>query len=130
MASASTSQQFAPGQPLLRRPKNSGSLRGTYTQGRVTVHGDLLVVGQRHDNSFLFLETVPNAAMPTPIFTDISVNPGYTIAGLGLDVRVDRQLTFYARVNNVGDTAYDSVLGYPGMPRTVAAGARFTLGRP
>ena len=123
----STSPQFQPGQPLLRRPKHSGSVRGAYTWRRATVTGDLLVVGDRHDSSFLFLETVPNASMPTPLFTDISVNPGYAIGGLGLDIRLDRGVTAFIRANNVTDTSYDSVLGYPGMPRTVMAGARFAL---
>ena len=47
---------------------------------RAVVNGDIRFIGDRHDSSFLFLETVPNAAMPTPIFTDITVNPGYTVA--------------------------------------------------
>jgi vitamin B12 transporter len=123
----STSPQFQPGQPLLRRPKHSGSVRGSYTWRRATVLGDLRVVGDRHDSSFLFMETVPNASMPTPLFTDITVNPGYAIGGLGLDIRLDRRVTAFIRANNVADTSYDSVLGYPGMPRTVMAGARISL---
>ena len=125
----STSQQFQPGQPLLRRPRHSGSLRGGYSAGRVTVHGDVLFIGDRHDNSFLFFESVPNASMPQPVFTDITVNPGYVVAGLGVDVRLDRTMTAFVRANNIGDTEYDSVIGYPGMPRTVMAGMRFALGK-
>ena len=58
----STSQQFQPGQPLLRRPKHSGTIRAAYARGRATLNFNMRIVGDRHDNSFLFLRTVPNAA--------------------------------------------------------------------
>jgi len=63
------------------------------------------------------------------VFTDITVNPGYVVAGLGVDVRLDRTITAFVRANNIGDTEYDSAIGYPGMPRTVMAGMRFALGK-
>ena len=124
----STSQQFQPGQPLLRRPKHSGTFRASYSAGRVTVNFDTRIVGDRHDNSFLFLRTVANAARPA-FSTDITVNPGYAVAGLGLDVRAAREATVFVRANNITDTEYDSALGFPGMPRAVTAGIRFDLGR-
>ena len=34
----STSQQFQPGQPLLRRPRHAGSFRASYSRGRATVN--------------------------------------------------------------------------------------------
>jgi outer membrane cobalamin receptor len=125
----STSQQFLPGQALLRRPKHSGTVRGSYTAGPVTVSGDVRVVGDRHDNSFLFLQTVPNAQYPSSFTTDITLNPGYAVAGLGVDYRVDRTFTLYLRGNNIGDTTYDSALGYPGLPRSVVVGAMVDVGR-
>jgi outer membrane receptor protein involved in Fe transport len=85
------------------------------------------MVGQRHDNSFLFLSTVPNAERPTSFTTDITVNPGYVVAGLGVDWRVHDRLTAFVRGDNIGDTAYESVLGYPGLPRAVVIGARFNV---
>ncbi len=74
------------------------------------------IVGQRHDNSFLSLRTVPNAERPTAITTDITVNPGHVVAGLGLDYRVHDAVTIFLRSDNVGDTEYDSALGYPALP--------------
>ncbi len=124
-----TSQQFQPGQPLLRRPRHSGYVRAAYNMGRATVNFDVRMVGERHDNSFLFLRTVPNAAFPSAFTTDITVNPGYAVAGLGLDVRVDRMFSVYIRGNNITDKEYDTVLGYPAMPRQVMVGARFNVGR-
>jgi outer membrane receptor protein involved in Fe transport len=125
----STSQQFLPGQALLRRPKHSGTVRGSYTAGPVTVSGDVRVVGDRHDNSFLFLQTVPNAQYPSSFTTDITLNPGYAVAGLGVTYRVDRTFTLYLRGNNIGDTTYDSALGYPGLPRSVVVAAMVDVGR-
>jgi outer membrane cobalamin receptor len=124
----STSQQFQPGQPLLRRPYHSGTVRAQYRFGPASVNADVRLVGDRHDNSFLFMFTVPNAQYPTPFGTDITVNPGYVVAGVGFDYRIGKEVTAYFRCNNIGDTEYDSALGYPGMPRTVMAGAQFTIG--
>ena len=125
----STSQQFQPGQPLLRRPKHSGSIRAAYTVSRVTVDYNVRMVGDRHDNSFLSLRTVPNAERPAAITTDITVNPGYSVMGLGVSVKAHDALTVFLRVDNLADTEWDSALGYPGLPRAAVVGARFDIGR-
>ncbi len=124
----STSQQLQPGQPLLRRPKHSSTLRAGYGNGRTTVSFHLRAVGQRHDNSFLFLRSVPNAERPAALTTDITVNPGYVVAGLGVDVRAHNTLTLFVRGDNIGDTVYENALGYPGLPRALMAGVRFNVG--
>jgi vitamin B12 transporter len=123
----STSQQFQPGQPLLRRPKHSGSLRAAYTVSRVTVDWNARIVGDRHDNSFLSLRTVPNAERPAAITTDITVNPGYLVMALGASVQAHRALSLFVRVDNLADREYDGALGYPGLPRAVVAGARVNV---
>ena len=128
VTNVSTSQQFQPGQPLLRRPKHSGSFRAAYVRNRLTVDFNARVVGDRHDNSFLSLRTVPNAARPTAFTTDITVNPGYTVMGLGASVRAHDALTVFLRVDNLADREWDSALGYPGMPRAAVIGARFDIG--
>ncbi len=124
----STSQQFQPGQPLLRRPRHSGTVRASFVRGRVTLHADARVAGDRHDNSFLSLRTVPNAQMPSAITTDITVNPGYSTFGAGVDVAAHDRVTMFVRVANLGDAAYDSVIGYPALPRAFVAGARVRVG--
>src|SRR5687768_7906761 len=123
----STSQQFLPGQPLLRRPKHSGTVRVGYAMGRVRASVDTRWVGDRHDNSFLFMRTVANAERPA-FSTDITVNPGYAVSGFGVDFEAAREATVFFRVNNAGDTEYDGALGYPGMPRTAMVGVRFNVG--
>ena len=129
VSSINTGQEYQPGQPLLRRPRHSGFMRVAYEIKRATVDFDLRIVGDRHDNSFLFMSSMPNAQYPSSFFTDITVNPGYTVAGLGVDYRLDKSFTVYVRANNITDTEYDSALGYPGMPRQVMVGGRFNVGR-
>ncbi len=119
----STSEQFQPGQPLLRRPRHSGHLRVDYTRGRASLHLNLVVTGDRHDSAFLGLQRVSDGR---PV--DITVNPGYALLTLGGQVRVHSDLTLFARIDNATDAPYDSALGYPGLPRAVVAGGRFTLG--
>jgi vitamin B12 transporter len=125
-----TSQQFQPGQPLLRRPKHSGTIRVGYTMDRLSVNFDTRWVGDRHDNTIFFpqLRTVANATRPA-FSTDLTVNPGYAVAGFGVDYELDHRASVFVRVNNVGDTEYDSALGYPGLPRNAVVGLRFNVSK-
>jgi outer membrane cobalamin receptor len=125
----STSQQFQPGQPLLRRPRHSGAMRVSFVRGRLALHADARIVGDRHDNSFLSLRTVPNAERPAAVTTDITVNPGYAVIGAGAEVEAARWATVYARVTNAAGRDYESVLGYPGLPRAFTIGARVRLAK-
>ena len=123
VSSLSTSEQFQPGQPLLRRPRHGGHVRVDYTRGRGSLHLNLQVVGDRHDSAFLGLQRVSDGR---PV--DITVNPGYTLLALGGQVRVRDDLTLFVRIDNAADAIYDSALGYPGLPRAVVVGGRFDLG--
>jgi vitamin B12 transporter len=127
VAFVSTSEQFQPGQPLLRRPKHAAVLRANYTRGRATLNFNVRYVGQRHDAAFLGLAAVPSPQFPTGRAVDITVNPGYTVSWLGGDFRVHRDVAAYLRIDNLTDTVYESVLGYPGLPRSVVAGVRFNI---
>ena len=127
VAFVSTSEQFQPGQPLLRRPKHSGMLRANYSRGRATVNAGMRVVGQRHDAAFLGLSAVASPRFPAGRSVDITVNPGYTVSWLGGEMRVGRDVSAYLRIDNLTDTVYESVLGYPGLPRSAVAGVRFNI---
>ena len=72
--------------------------------------------------------TVPNPTRPTAVTTDITVNPGYVVVGVGIDFRATRALTFFVRGDNVGDVGYENAVGYPALGRAVMAGMRFGLG--
>jgi len=123
----STSEQFQPGQPLLRRPKNSGLLRASYSRGRASVNFNMRFVGQRHDASFLGLFAIPSAQFPAGRSVDITVNPGYTLTWIGGEVRLTREVAAYLRIDNLTNVTYESVLGYPGTPRSVVAGVRLNV---
>ena len=127
VAFVSTSEQFQPGQPLLRRPKHSAVLRASYARGRATVNFNLRYVGQRHDAAFLGLSAVVSPQLPTGRSVDITVNPGYTVSWLGGEVRLRQDVAAYLRVDNLTDARYESVLGYPALPRSVVAGLRFHI---
>ena len=124
VSTVSPSDQFQPGQPLLRRPRHAGTVQLTYTRGRGSVHAHVRAIGQRHDSSFLGLARVSDGQ---PV--EITVNPRYAVLRLGGQVRVDDHLTVFARIENLTDTAYQSALGYPGLPRSGVVGGRFTVGR-
>ncbi len=119
----STGQQFQPGQPLLRRPKNSGMFRLGYGRGPVAVSWDTRIVGQRHDSSF------QSFATPSFTFTEITVNPRYTVSGFGVEYRADRLASIYFRADNLFDDEYESALGFPGNPRSAVVGVRFNVSR-
>ena len=123
VTNANTSEQFQPGQPLLRRPRHSGNLRVGYTRGPGSLHMALRVAGDRHDSAFLGLQRVSDGR---PV--DITVNPGYALITVGGQFRVRPELTLFLRIDNLTDAVYDSALGYPGLPRAFVAGGRFDIG--
>ena len=124
VTNVSTSEQFQPGQPLLRRPRHVGGARVDYTRGRGSLHLNVRVTGDRHDSAFLGLQRLSDGRS-----VDITVNPGYVLLGLGGQVRVRNDVTLFLRVENLTDAAYEGALGYPGLPRAVLAGGRFDFGR-
>ena len=93
-----------------------------------TVNVNVRYVGQRHDAAFSACPPVVSPQFPTGRSVDITVNPGYTVSWLGGEVRVSRDVAAYLRIDNLTDAAYESVLGYPGLPRSVVAGLRFNVG--
>jgi hypothetical protein len=58
-------------------------------------------LGDRHDNSFLLLRTVPKAERPTAITTDITVNPGYVLIDARISVEAHRALSVFVRAHNL-----------------------------
>ena len=123
VATTSTSEQFQPGQPLLRRPKHAGTVNVNYTQGPASVNFNVRAVGQRHGAAF--------AGLFTPSFeaVDITVNPAYALLNLGGQLRLQEGVTVFLQIENLGDERYSTALGYPGLPRAAFVGARFKLGR-
>jgi vitamin B12 transporter len=105
---------FNPGQPLLRRPKHSGTLLLTYLGSRWGGNLSGSFVGRRPDSDFLGFG-IDHAA-------------GYVRADLGGWYAVRPRVTVYANVENALDRRYNEVVGYPALPVNFRAGVRFRIG--
>ena len=95
-------QYFYLGQPLLRRPKHSGSLLATFHRGRI----DGNIAGYFRGQT---LDMEPNfgaSAGPFP-------NPGYTNFGVNLNYRVRGNFTAYANLRNALNQRYEEIYGFP-----------------
>jgi vitamin B12 transporter len=102
-----------PGNRLIRRPANSGSLtlNAAYRRLNVTLGG--YFTGVRTDSDFLNL--------------GLTRNPGYALFNLSANYRVTRSVMFYARATNLFDKQYQDALGYPALGRDMRAGVRYTF---
>ncbi len=102
-----------PGNRLIRRPANSGSLtlNGAFRRLNVTLGG--YFTGVRTDSDFLGL--------------GLKRNPGYARFDLSGSYRVGHGVTFYARATNLFDKQYQDALGYAALGRDMRAGVRYTF---
>jgi vitamin B12 transporter len=102
-----------PGNHLLRRPVNSGSLtlNAAYRRFGMTIGG--YFTGVRTDSDFLGL--------------GLTRNPGYARFDVSTHYDVGGGVTFYARAQNLFDKQYQDALGYPALGRDVRAGVRYTF---
>lgn len=105
---------LAAGAPLLRRPKHSGSILGTYSGKRWGGSLGASFVGRRTDSDFLGLG-VNHAA-------------GYARVDLGGWYALHRYVTAYANLGNALDRRYEEAAGYPALRVNFRAGLRFRLG--
>jgi outer membrane cobalamin receptor len=104
----------ATGEPLLRRPRHSGSLLLNYFGKRWG--GDLAgsFVGRRPDSDFLGFG-IDHAA-------------GYALVNVGGWFALNRYMTAYVNVENVLNRQYNEVVGYPALGANFRAGMRFRIG--
>lgn len=116
LESNATSPLFAPGAPLLRRPKHSGQLLLNYVGKKWGANWGGTFIGNRPDSDFFVL--------PTPI---ASV-PGYARFDLGGWYALHPRVTAYANVENMFNQRYQEVAGYPALKANFRAGLRFRLG--
>jgi len=105
---------FAPGQPLLRRPKHSATTMLTYLGSRWGANLGGSFVGHRSDSDFLGF--------------GINHAAGYVRADIGGWYAVNSHLSAYANVENALDRRYNEVVGYPALPINIRAGLRFRIG--
>jgi outer membrane cobalamin receptor len=103
-----------PGQPLLRRPKHSGSLLLTYVGHRWGGNLGGSFVGRRADSDFLGFG-IDHAA-------------GYARVDTGGWYAITSRVTAYVSVENALNKHYEEVTGYPALRANFRAGIRFRIG--
>jgi outer membrane receptor protein involved in Fe transport len=115
-----------PGNHLIRRPVNSGSLtmNAAYRRLNVTLGG--YFTGVRTDSDFLSMRFTSSTG-PVCIGPCLTHNPGYARLDLSGSYRVGHGVTFYARATNLFDKQYQDALGYPALGRDMRAGVKYTF---
>src|SRR3954465_3184594 len=116
-------QHFTTGQPLVRRPRHSGTLLITYAGRRWGGNFGGPFIGRRFDSDFgtlSFFGVVPA--------TPIDHTAGYARFDLGAWYAVHRRVTLYANGENIFDRHYEDVAGFPALGATIRAGVRFRVG--
>ncbi len=109
---------YAVGDPLLRRPRHSGTVDATMTQGLFSGFVQLQLRGET-------LDAEPAFGPTGGLYT----NPGYAVFNLGGSWRIVRKVEIFARAMNLFDRHYEEVFGYPAPGRTGYVGARVAVGR-
>jgi len=105
---------FFAGQPLLRRPRHSGSLLVNYLGSRWGADLAGSFVGRRPDSDFLGL--------------GFDHAPGYARVDFGGWYGLRSRVTAYVNVENLLDKRYEEVVGYPALRINFRAGLRFRIG--
>ncbi len=103
------------GQPLLRRPEHKAGLEAYYALGGLDLGTSLEYVGTRSDVSFLG-SVESNIMMPS-----------YFLANLMASFKVDEDLRFFGRVNNLFNQSYEEVWGFGTPGLSVFAGTKVSL---
>jgi vitamin B12 transporter len=109
---------YKPGDALLRRPRNQGSIDALWARGDFSAFAQILIRGEALDAEPAFGPT-----------GGLYVNEGRTVANLGGAWRPVRAVEVIARVLNLFDRQYEEVFGYPAPGRTAFVGARVAVGR-
>jgi vitamin B12 transporter len=109
-----TDPALIPGNHLIRRPVNSGSLTLNAGFRRINVMLLAYFSGVRTDSDFLGL--------------GLTRNPGYARFDFAASCEVAHGVSFYTRVINLFDKRYQDALGYPALGREVRAGVKYRFG--
>ena len=116
-----TSQAPSPydvGDPLLRRPRHSGSVLVGYTGQRWTAFTTIEARGKTLDAEPAF---GPSGGLYE--------NPGRALVDVGGSIRLARGVDVLARALNLFDRDYEEVLGFPSPGRTAFIGVRVAARR-
>jgi vitamin B12 transporter len=116
VAGAGPGSALEPGQPLLRRPGNQGRMDiRTWPVRGLSLGAGLTWVGEREDIDY---NAFPAARVTLPAYFTADFNAAYALPVRGPG------LTLEFQVQNAFNEVYQTVVGYPGRPRAIFAGAR------
>lgn len=108
---------LAPGRPLLRRPKHSGTMMVNYIGKRWGGNLGGSFVGRRSDSDFLGLASPP-----------VDHAAGYARVDVGGWYAIHRNVTGYVAMENALNKRYEEAAGYPALKANFRAGVRFRIG--
>jgi len=111
---------FRVGQPLLRRPRNSGAFNVTWHRGRLMLNTHAYVRG-----GVLDLEPNMGTFACTLGLPCLFTNKGYVRADSGFSYRLPHGVEIYGRLNNFLNQRYEESLGFPALPLNFLAGVKF-----
>jgi len=107
---------FTVGQPLTRRPENSGNFVATFSRDRVSAD----LTGYFRGKT-LFEE--PSYGASDGLFQDA----GFANIGVNLNYRVGRGVTAYANLRNAFNRHYEEIFGFPSPRLNFVAGLKWRL---
>jgi outer membrane cobalamin receptor len=116
--SAQAPSPYRVGDPLLRRPRHSGSVTASWTAARASLFATVDARGET-------LDAEPNFGPAGGLYE----NPGRTVVDLGSTFELFEHLDVFARVMNLFDREYEEVFGYPSPGRTAFIGVRVATRR-
>jgi outer membrane receptor protein involved in Fe transport len=109
-------QYFAVGQPLLRRPRHSGTVVATFARGRLSAN----VTGY-------FRGTVLDVEPNYGAFAGLFYNPGFANFGLNVNYAVAPGLTLYGNLRNALNWHYEEAFGFPSPFLNFVSGVKWTF---
>jgi outer membrane cobalamin receptor len=109
-------QYFQVGQPLLRIPRDAGTMVATFSRGKISAN----VTGYFHGT---VLDVEPNYGASEGLF----YNPGFANFGVNLNYALPHGVTMYANVRNALNWHYEEAFGYPSPLRNYVGGFKWTF---
>ncbi|MGA9527506.1 MAG: TonB-dependent receptor [Terriglobales bacterium] len=116
---------YAPGDPLLHRPKHAGTVLLDYLGTRWGGNLSGSFVGRRPDYDFPFND-LPYGGSDFAFTTDHAA--GYALVNLGGWYAINSRVTAYVNFGNALNAHYNEVVGYPALTANFRAGFRFRIG--
>ena len=109
-------QYYQVGEPLIRRPHNSGTMVATFSRGRISAD----VTGYFRGK---VLDVEPNLGASAGLFN----NPGFANFGVNLNYALPHGVTLYGNLRNAFDRHYEEAFGFPSPFLNFVSGVKWTF---